>query len=145
MLAGEDCPMCSDAHLPTNPHGDLIAETRSTYVRLCLNQTQAGYCVVISKRHVADLHHLSPAERNGFVDDVAAIGQTISQLFAPVKLANLMMGFRMPHLHCHVYPQYGRDDPFALIDPQDGDVRLSSAEWCDRLNSIRASFAGHSS
>ena len=62
-----------------------------------------------------------------------------------MKLANLMMGFRMPHLHCHVYPQYRHDDPFSLIDPQDGDVRLSISDWCDRLDSIRASFVEHSS
>jgi len=26
MKAGQDCVMCADAHLPTNEHGDLIAE-----------------------------------------------------------------------------------------------------------------------
>jgi len=27
MWSGEDCGICSDAHLVTNPFGDLIAET----------------------------------------------------------------------------------------------------------------------
>jgi diadenosine tetraphosphate (Ap4A) HIT family hydrolase len=141
MLIGEDCSMCRDGGLPTNPFSDLIAETRLSYVRLCVNQSQPGYCVVISKRHVPELHDLSSAERGGFIDDIAATGHVITELFDPVKLANLMMGFRMPHLHCHIYPQYRHDDPFALIDPQCGDIRLSATEWTHRLESIRASFA----
>lgn len=144
MLRGEDCSMCRDGGLPTNPFSDLFAETPWSYVRLCVNQSQPGYCVVISKRHVPELHHLSSPERNGFIDDVAATGSVITELFNPVKLATLLMGFRMPHLHCHVYPQYRHDDPFALIDLQRGDVRLSEIEWTHRLESMSASFASNS-
>lgn len=140
MWDGVDCAMCRDASLDTNAHGDLIAETESSFVRLCVNQTQAGYSIVISKRHVPELHHLTPAERSGFIEDVAAIGQVIAELLAPVKLANLMMGFRMPHVHCHVYPQYQDDDPYRLLSPQDGDVRLSDVEWDDRLSAVRSGF-----
>lgn len=51
-----------------------------------------------------------------------------------------MMGFRLPHLHCHIHPQYSDDDPCALIDVQRGNTRLPPAEWSDRLGSIRAAF-----
>lgn len=140
MWSGEDCGMCSDAHLETNPFGDLIVETPSSYVRLCINQTQAGYVVVVAKRHAQEIHHMTSVERNGFFGDVAAAGEAISDALKPVKLANLMMGFRMPHVHCHIYPQYADDDPFALLNPQDGDVRLSPAEWSDRVSTLRSGF-----
>jgi len=78
--------------------------------------------------------------RNGFCGDVAASGEAIGDVRKPVKLANLMMGFRMPHVHCHVYPQYPDDDPFALLNPQDGDVRLSQEEWSDRVSTLRSGF-----
>lgn len=130
--------MCSDAHLATNPHGDLLAETDSSYVRLATNQTQAGYSVVIAKRHAPEIHHLTPAERDGFFRDLAAVGEVLSELLAPVKLANLMMGFRMPHLHCHVLPQYRSDDPFGPLDPQHGQIRLSEQDWSNRLLAIRS-------
>ena len=140
MKSGEECGMCSDAHLPSNRFSDLIAETPWSYVRLHHNQTQAGYSVVIAKRHAPELHDLSPDERCGLWSDVAAVGQAVSALFTPVKLANLSMGFRMPHYHCHVYPQYERDDPFRLIDITEGDVRLEPEVWQDRLARLRERF-----
>lgn len=140
MWDGDDCAMCRDAPLPRNPFGDLIVETDWSYVRLCVNQTQAGYSVVVAKRHAPELHHLSHAERCGFWNDVAVLGEAISNQLKPVKLANLQMGFRMPHVHCHVYPQFQHDDPFRLLDPQQGAIRLSPSEWNDRVESIRAEF-----
>ena len=138
MWDGDGCAMCRDAALARNPYGDLILETQWSFMRLSVNQTQAGYSVVIAKRHAPELHHLSREERCGFWNDVAALGEVVSDLLRPVKLANLCMGFRMPHLHCHVYPQYQDDDPFRLLDPQAGDVRLSDGDWDERLAAIRA-------
>ena len=145
MWDGDECGMCVDAPLATNPFGDLILETDWSYVRLSNNQTQAGYSVVIAKRHAPELHHLTPDERCGFWNDVATMGEVIYELFDPVKLANLSMGFRMPHVHCHVLPQYQHDDPFSLLDPQDGDVRLPEAQWAERVQAVRAAFVAAAS
>ena len=145
MWDGDECGMCADAPLATNPFGDLILETDWSYVRLGINQTQAGYSVVIAKRHAPELHHLTPDERCGFWNDVSTMGEVIYELFNPVKLANLSMGFRMPHVHCHVLPQYQHDDPFRLLNPQDGEVRLSDAEWAERVRAVRAAFVAATS
>jgi diadenosine tetraphosphate (Ap4A) HIT family hydrolase len=138
MWNGDNCAMCADSPLPRNEHGDLLVETASSYIRLSRNQTQAGYCVVIAKRHAPEMHHLTADERVGFWNDVSITGEAISTIFQPVKLAQLCMGFRMPHFHCHIYPQYETDDPFGLLNPQDGDVRLERAEWDNRVERIRA-------
>ena len=66
------------------------------------------------------------------------MGEVIYELFDPVKLANLSMGFRMPHVHCHVLPQYQHDDPFRLLNPQDGDLRLPEAQWNERVEAVRS-------
>jgi hypothetical protein len=50
------------------------------------------------------------------------------------------VGFRIPHDHCHVYPQYENDDPFRLIDVTEGSVRLGDREWSRRLTRIRELF-----
>lgn len=141
MKRGEGCGMCSDAHLPTNRFSDLIADTLWSYVRLHRNQSHAGYSIVIAKRHAPELHDLTPEERCGLWNDVAAVGEAVSVLFRPVKLANLSMGFRMPHYHCHVYPQYDNDDPFRLIDVTEGEEGLGDPEWEARLTRVRETFA----
>lgn len=64
-------------------------------------------------------------------------GRAISDLFQPVKLANLSMGFRMPHVHCHVYPQYQQDDPLRLIDISEGDIQLNDDDWKARISAIQ--------
>ena len=141
MLSGEDCPMCADAHLPANLHGELIAELPGSYVRLCYNQTQPGYCAVVAKRHVPELFDLSTDELALFWTDVAAIAQVVHQLFRPVKIDYLVMGHLCPHVHCHVYPQYEHDDPHGLLNPKNGDVRLSASEFRQRLNDVRQRIA----
>lgn len=140
MWRGDDCAMCADSQLPRNPHGDLIVETPWSYIRLSINQTHAGYSVVIAKRHAPEMHHLTSDELAGFWTDASTLGHVISHLFRPVKLANLSMGFRMPHFHCHVYPQYAHDDPYRLFNPQDGDVRLDSQAWDERVRLVRDAF-----
>lgn len=139
MTGGTECPMCEDAHLPVNPHSELIAELSASYARLHVNQTQPGYTVVISKRHAAELHDLEPEELCGFWSDVAAVGRALTALFRPVKIDNLVMGHLCPHVHCHVYPQYESNDPKALehINVQRGDVGLSADEWRTRVDAIR--------
>jgi diadenosine tetraphosphate (Ap4A) HIT family hydrolase len=143
MRSGADCPMCADGHLPVNEHGDLIAELPGSYARLCRNQTHAGYSVVIAKRHAVEVHDLTSEELHAFWADVAALGRTITNLFEPVKLDNLVMGHLCPHVHCHVYPQYPTSDPHALIDIQEGTVRLSDDAWNERLEAIRTDLARH--
>jgi diadenosine tetraphosphate (Ap4A) HIT family hydrolase len=133
--------MCADGHLPRNEHGDLLAELPGSYARLHRNQTHAGYTVVILNRQVAELHDLPPDELCRFWNDVAAVGRTITALFAPAKLDYLVMGHLCPHIHCHVYPQYGGDDPHALINVQDGEVRLDDQAWEARVNTMREHLA----
>ena len=62
MKEGIDCPMCDDGHLPTNEHGDLIADLPGSYARLHRNQSHAGYSVLIAKRHAPELYDLTPLE-----------------------------------------------------------------------------------
>lgn len=143
MVAGVDCPMCADAHLPTNEHGDLIAELPGSYARLPVNQTQPGYTALIAKRHASELYDLTSEELALFWRDVAAVGRTVVALFSPVKLDYLVMGHLCPHVHCHVYPQYEHNDPHALINPQDGDLRLDDVEWTQRISAIRRHLATH--
>ena len=138
MKAGIDCPMCDDGHLPTNEHGDLIAELPGSYARLHRNQTHAGYTVLIAKRHATELHELTTEELCSFWQDVAAIGRSITAVLTPAKLDYLVMGHLCPHVHCHLYPQYESDDPHRVSNVQEGSVRLGEDDWQSRLDAIRS-------
>jgi diadenosine tetraphosphate (Ap4A) HIT family hydrolase len=140
MIAGTDCPMCEDAHLPTNPGSDLIAELEWSYARLGANQTKPGYCLVILKEHRAELDDLSAAELAGFWTDVARVAGAIRSVVHPVKLDYLVMGHRVPHLHCHLYPHFEDDDPFANPDISAGSLRLEPAETRERLKQLRVAL-----
>jgi len=103
--------MCSDAHLPVNEPSILIRRTPTSFVRLARNQAHAGYSLVILREHVTDLTDLEPAQLAGFWTDVQHASRAIQQTFAPKKIDYLVIGHRMPHLHCHLLPQHAHDDP----------------------------------
>ncbi len=86
---------------------------------------------------------LSSEELQLFWRDVAVLGRTISAIFAPVKLDNLVMGHLCPHVHCHVYPQYATDDPHALINIREGASRLTERERNQSLSVMGDHLAFH--
>jgi diadenosine tetraphosphate (Ap4A) HIT family hydrolase len=137
MISVTRCPMCADAHLVTNEHSDLVVESTVSFTRLSKNQTHVGYSIIILKRHASELHDLDEEELRLFCLDVVRVSRVIAELFRPVKLDTLMMGHLCPHVHCHVVPQYQDDDPHALINVQEGDIRLSEVDQRDRVAAIR--------
>lgn len=114
------CGMCADAHLAENEHSVLVASTTTTHVRIARNQAHRGYCIVILREHVTDLGDLSAEQLSAFWSDVQRAGRAIQTVFEPRKIDYLVMGHRMPHLHCHVFPQHSSDDPKRNVDISDG-------------------------
>ena len=117
--------MCADAHLGENPHSVLVTSTTATHVRISRNQAHRGYCLVILRDHITDLADLTPEQLNAFWADVQRAGRAIGAVFEPRKIDYLVMGHRMPHLHCHVFPQHSGDDPRRNVDISDGPVLAS--------------------
>lgn len=142
MVSGADCGLCSDAAEPVNLHSVLVTELPSSYVRLVRNQTQAGYCVVILKQHVSEIHHLELPALTAFWADVAVTSRAIADMFDPVKLDHLSMGHRCPHLHCHIYPQYRQNDPFHNVDISAGEVRPSEDALTARATLLAGRIGG---
>lgn len=138
MRAGVDCSMCADAHLPSNPFSVLVAELSASYARLSRNQAKPGYCVVVAKQHVPEVHEFDDETLIEFWRDVASVGRAVERVYSPVKLFNLVMGGRCPHVHCHVHPQYSDDDPFAL-DFGEAELLVGA----DELRSAADQLAAH--
>lgn len=137
MVAGENCGMCQNVALESNPFSDLVAVLDHSYVRLARNQTHAGYCLVILKEHATELHALDTATLAGFWAGVARAGRAIDDTLHPTKIDYFVMGHRMPHVHCHLYPQHLTDDPFRNPDISDGDTALTLEATRSRVTQLQ--------
>lgn len=135
------CGMCADAHLDSNEHSVLIASTSHTRVRLVRNQAHPGYCIVILREHVTDIADLQADQLSAFWEDVQRTGRAIAGVLSPRKIDYLVMGHRMPHLHCHLLPQHAGDDPLRNVDIADGPVLVADAVLRSRAESIRTAFS----
>lgn len=133
----EGCGMCADAHLAENPHSILVVSTTTSHVRLSRNQAHPGYCLVVLRSHVTDMANLSPATLAAFWADVQRAGRAIDEVFAPRKVDYLVMGHRMPHLHCHVFPQHAGDDPLRNVDISDGPAFLTDDALGESARTLR--------
>ena len=132
--------MCADAHLNENQHSLLVASTATTHVRLVRNQAHPGYCVVILRDHETDLADLAPGDLAAFWGDVQRAGRAVATVIEPRKIDYLVMGHRMPHLHCHVFPQHAEDDPHRNVDISDGPEYPSPTELRERALLLRKAW-----
>ncbi|WP_102193059.1 HIT family protein [Microbacterium aurantiacum] len=139
-----ECGMCADAHLDENEHSLLVTSTAATHVRIARNQAHRGYCLVILRDHVTDLGDLNADQLGVFWQDVQRAGRAITAVFAPRKIDYLVMGHRMPHLHCHVFPQHSENDPKRNVDISDGPVLPSLQSIREDAQALRRAWTAQS-
>ena len=72
-----------------------------------------GYCVLVSRRHAAELSGLPDDVRRAFLDEMCLLARAVETTFRPHKLNCELLGNLVPHLHWHVFPRY-LDDPDRL-------------------------------
>lgn len=65
----------------------------------------------------------------GFGADAQRAARVIDAVFRPKKIDYLVMGHRMPHVHCHLLPQHSADDPLRNVNIADGPTYLPSDEF----------------
>ncbi|HZO83077.1 MAG TPA: HIT family protein [Candidatus Binataceae bacterium] len=88
---------------------DLIAELPQSFVILGDAQFYRGYCVVLAKRHVNEIHLMEPAQARALFDEILAVGNAIYSVTRPLKLNYECLGNLEPHVHWHVFPRYQSD------------------------------------
>ncbi|HEY0866660.1 MAG TPA: HIT family protein [Fimbriimonas sp.] len=75
-----------------------------------------GYCVLLLKEHVRDLHELAQPVRRAFFDETMAATEAIVKAYQPWKMNHASYGNAQPHLHWHLFPRY-EDDPDRTANP----------------------------
>jgi ATP adenylyltransferase len=108
-----------------------VCELPHSTVYLFRNQFFAGRCVVAFKGHKRELYELTPAERAGFMDDVARVAAAQNQLFHPDKINYAIFGDEVSHVHFHVVPKYRNNSEWGRPFPVNPDAKktLSDAEY----------------
>lgn len=101
------CPLCEKLANP--PAADIVAEFPHAVAFLGPWQYYLGYCVLVARQHVAELHHLDEAIRRGFIDDACRLSLAIETEFRPHKLNVESLGNQVPHLHWHIFPRQVAD------------------------------------
>lgn len=92
---------------------DWIAELPRSWLTLGDAQFYKGYCVLLAKRHVTELHAMPRGEAHELFDEVVAVGRTLAEVLKPLKLNYECLGNQEPHVHWHIFPRY-HDDPMRL-------------------------------
>ncbi len=88
---------------------DFVAELPHSFVILGDAQFYRGYCVVLARRHVDEIHLMPPEEARALFDETIAVGGAVALVTRPLKLNYECLGNLEPHVHWHVFPRFETD------------------------------------
>lgn len=109
-MINDDCLICErieDIKKDKNPY--FILELSTGYVVLGDYQFQQGYTLFLCKKHVAELHELTPEFKRKFLLEMSKVAEAICKTFNPKKLNYELLGNNDSHMHWHLFPRYGDD------------------------------------
>lgn len=106
----ENCPHCVRLQKAALKKLDvLLWENEHSIVVAGDHQFFPGYCMVVSKFHVREMHDLPAELRHAIFADVMKVGSAVSAAYRPWKMNYASLGNIDEHLHWHVIPRYESD------------------------------------
>jgi diadenosine tetraphosphate (Ap4A) HIT family hydrolase len=104
----EPCKGCDKAaDAAADP--SLVAELGHSWLLLGDHQAFPGYCVLWSKAHAKELHHLGAAAYAGFMDDLRRASAAVEAATGCWKLNVVSLGNVVQHAHVHLMPRSAFD------------------------------------
>jgi diadenosine tetraphosphate (Ap4A) HIT family hydrolase len=108
--AARACGICAIiGRLESGGFDDLVAELPRSWLILGDAQFYRGYCVLLAKRHLTEMHLMPRGEAHELLDELMAVGKTLERVVKPLKLNYECLGNQEPHVHWHVFPRYAGD------------------------------------
>lgn len=101
------CQYTEECRQGANPR--LVHEFEHSYLTVGEHQFFEGYCVLLFKEHVRDLHELSAEVSAAFYEELMVATRAIAQAYGPAKMNHASYGNAQPHLHWHIFPRYAND------------------------------------
>ncbi len=108
-------------------HPGFVHEFESSYLVVGDHQFYDGYCLLITKTCVRELHELDRDEYNNVCDELYLASVAINKAFKPWKLNHMCLGNQDPHIHWHILPRYESDKyhkTIPLSDLTKGEISL---------------------
>ena len=126
-----------DGELP----GRFVWSDDAVVAFLSINPLGPGHTLVVPREEVDQWLDVPDALFARTMDVARAVGAVIRDVWSPPRVALMVAGFEVPHLHVHVHPAWGLeafDFAQAASDPDPGGMDAAA-------ESIRAGLraAGH--
>jgi diadenosine tetraphosphate (Ap4A) HIT family hydrolase len=93
-----------------NPY--FIAEFQHSILVVGDHQYHHGYCVLLLKEHMRDLHELPTEVQVVTFQDLMQATAAVAKTFQPDKMNHACLGNAVPHNHWHIMPRYTSDPHF---------------------------------
>lgn len=103
--------------------GRFVYSDEAVVAFLTIAPLRPGHTLVVPRREVASWLELSESELQSLWSACARVGRAIDAAFSPGRVAALLLGLEVPHVHVHLVPidseaevRFDRADP----DPDPG-------------------------
>jgi histidine triad (HIT) family protein len=84
--------------------GRFVYEDADCAAFLTIAPVTPGHTLVVTRREVDSWLDLTPAELNALWAACATVGRAIDQVYRPGKVAAMLAGLEVPHVHVHLVP-----------------------------------------
>jgi diadenosine tetraphosphate (Ap4A) HIT family hydrolase len=104
------CGICDRLNLlKESGNPALIHEFRYSYLVLGDHQYYPGYCLLIYKKHIRELHELEAEVSTELNRELMMATKAIAAAFEPWKINHACLGNQDEHIHWHIIPRYQSD------------------------------------
>jgi diadenosine tetraphosphate (Ap4A) HIT family hydrolase len=120
---------------------DWIAELPRSWLMLGDAQFYRGYCLLLAKQHMTELHAMPRGEAHEVLDEILAVGRALAEVLKPLKLNYECLGNQEPHVHWHIFPRYLADpmrlSPVWARPESERKVALKESDRTELITAIR--------
>lgn len=95
-----------DGELP----GRFVWRDECCVAFLSINPLKPGHTLVVPRAEIDHWLDLDKATRDHLMDVATQIGAALQQAYNPPKVALIIAGLEVPHLHLHLVPIWGEQD-----------------------------------
>jgi diadenosine tetraphosphate (Ap4A) HIT family hydrolase len=107
MTRESTCSICRRVALwreGRNAH--FVQEFEQSILVVGDHQFHRGYCLLLLKEHVRELHELDGEAYLALSRELMAAGRAVVETFGPWKMNYSCYGNQDPHIHWHLFPRY---------------------------------------